>query len=254
MKTYKYAVLVLLVAVFGCREEKEQEILKPKIIPVGEGAALGFRGYVTDSENELAGKIYTFNRVFSHVDTIKGQEVYAFLSDKDRSYFRVDDAGTLEQLKTIDLSKRLWIYDLSGKQPVKFGYWETMFKQTEGEGTEWETLVDTTVTMFDAEKQPVEVRYYYYVKARYDGWSTTAIPESQKVEEVLDVNLLQIENFIVNETNSDSLFVKRGTGHYYFDPEVGMIKYVTDYHLKNRGEPYVQRHGTWELVQKKLPE
>jgi len=240
LKTYKYAVLVLLVAVFGCGEEKKQEILKPKIMPVGEGAALAFRGYVTDSEDELVGKIYTFNRVFSHVDTLNGREVYAFLADNDRSYFRTNDAGTLEQLKTIDLSRRLWLYELSGKQPVKLGYWETMFKQTEGVGTEWETLVDTTVTMFDAEKQPVQVRY--------------SIPESQTIEEVLDVNLLQIENLIVNETTNDSLFVQRGTGHYYFDPQVGMVKYVTDYHLKKRGEPYIQRHGTWELVKKKLPE
>jgi len=32
-----------------------------------------------------------------------------------------------------------------------------------------------------------------------------------------------------------------------------MIKYITDYKLKQMNQPYVSRHGTWELIEKKLP-
>lgn len=255
MKRYKCLLLMIAIMMSACGEdETDEKPLRATIMPMQEGAALGFRGYVTDEENELVGQIYEFKRVFSHTDTMDGRRVYAFTSDGDRTFFRIDEDGTVEQLMIVDLSERVWAYELTSERPVKFAYWETMFKNDEGKGTQWQTRVDTTVTMIDRENQPVQVRFYYLAKAQFDGWWQTAIPESQTMEEVLDVNVLEIENFIVNETSNDTLFVKRGNGHHYFDPELGMIKFVTDYHLKSRGRPYVERHGTWELVGKDLPQ
>nr|NIR50144.1 hypothetical protein [candidate division KSB1 bacterium]NIR68894.1 hypothetical protein [candidate division KSB1 bacterium]NIS25588.1 hypothetical protein [candidate division KSB1 bacterium]NIT72483.1 hypothetical protein [candidate division KSB1 bacterium]NIU26263.1 hypothetical protein [candidate division KSB1 bacterium] len=179
--------------------------------------------------------------------------VFAFYNDDKKEYFYVDEAGTVWQSRAINLTNRLVPHNISTSKPVLIRYWEPVLKVEDGVGTEWEVLVDTTITAKSFSGEPFDVRYYYSAKARYEGWGHTAIPESQSIQEVLDVNWYDIDNFIVNETTNDSLFVKRGTAHYYFDPELGMIKYITDYVLRKGSDSYIDRYGTWELVEKKFP-
>lgn len=248
------SLLVLLCSlVLSCGDNESLQV-RTTLLPTENGSALLCRGYVTDDEQELTSKIYEFTREFSHVDTLDGLQVYAFYSNKEKYFFHIDDEGTIRQLNTLNLTNRIIPYQFMTLKPVVLVYWETMLKSNDGVGTEWEVVVDTTVTALNFKRDTVRVRYYYSGKARFDGWGHTAIPESKSIQSVIDVNWYEVENFIVNETSQDSLFVKRGGAHYYFDEELGMIKYITDYKLKQTNQPYVSRHGTWELIEKKLPE
>jgi len=245
-------VVLLSLQILRC-SGNENESLRVMLLPTEKGSALLCRGYVTNDEQELTSQIYDFTREFSHVDTLDGLPVYAFYSNNEKFFFHVDNEGAIEQLTTLNLTNRLIPYALMTVSPVVLGYWETMLKTNDGVGTEWEVEVDTTVAAVNSKGDTVLVRYYYLAKARFDGWGQTAIPESQSIQSVIDVHWYEIDNFIVNETGRDSLFVKRGSAHYYFDEDLGMIKYITDYKLKQMNQPYVSRHGTWELIEKKLP-
>jgi hypothetical protein len=245
-----FLLILMLLGLIAC---SDKEPIRVTILPTIEGASLYFRGYVTINPEELSSDIYYFTRSFSHVDTLEGQPVYAFYSNDDQLYFYTDEAGTVRQLNTINLTNRLLAYSITTNKPINIAYWETLLKLDDGVGSQWQVLVDTTVTGIDSTGKPVQIRYFYSGKARYNGWSYTFIPENNKYERVLDVYWYEIDHSIVNETTGDSLFIKRGTGHHYFDPELGLIKYVTDYKKKEKNSFYISRHGTWELIRKEIP-
>jgi len=50
------------------------------------------------------------------------------------------------------------------------------------------------------------------------------------------------------------LYLSSGTAHQYFEPELGAIKYITDFIQKEAGKEPVSLHGTWELTGKQIPE
>ncbi len=244
-------VLAAWLGAAGCGEKNE--VYRTTVLPTQPGSALLFRGYVTDDQQELVGQIHNFARQFSHVDTVDGVPLYGFFWNNERFYFYEEEDGTLRQLVTLDLSRRLVPYGLLTPKPVLLRYWETVFKANEGVGTTWQVRVDTTVEARDASGTPVSVRYLYDAKARFEGWNNAAIPESQTYQKVLDVHWYDQQTVIVNLTAGDSLFVQRGTAHAYFDPKLGLIKYINDYRLKDRKHAYVSRHGTWELIEIKFP-
>lgn len=245
-----FLLILMIIGLLAC---SEREKIRVTILPPIEGASLYFRGYVTINPEELTSDIYYFTRSFSHVDTLEGHPVYVFYSKDDKVYFYTDEAGTVRQLNMLNLTNRLLAYHITTNKPSNIAYWETLLKLDDGVGTRWHVLVDTTVHGMDSTGKPVQIRYFYSGKARYSGWSHTFIPETNRYERVLDVYWYEIDHYIVNQTTGDSLFIKRGTAHHYFDPELGLIKYVTDYKKKEKNSSYVSRHGTWELIGRKIP-
>lgn len=246
---YRYTLVALALWTLTCGQ---QERFTTTVVPKDAQYVLTFRGYVTDDEQELVGRIYTFTRELSHVDTADGLPVYAFYSNDERFLFYEDEDGALHQLTTVNLSDRILPFGLRTSKPALIRFWETLLRTDDGVGTEWEVTVDTTITATDSAGNPVTVRYYYGAKARFEGWGRAAIPESQTYEDVLDVFWHDVDNYIVNETANDTLFVRRGTAHTYFNPELGVVKYISDYVLKDRKHDYVSRHGTWELIKKEV--
>ena len=253
VKSYSNFLIVLIC--LGWLTCREKEKIEATIVPPIKGATLHFRGYVSYNQEELASDIYNFSRSFSHNDTLDGQPVYVYSSQDDKIPYYTDEAGTVRQLNTINLTNRLIPYNITTttRRPVIIRYWETLLKQDNGIGTEWHVLVDTTIVANDKNGKTVQIRYFYSGRARYEGMNPAFIPEPYKYVPVLDVHWYEIENYIVNQTTMDSLFVRRGTAHHFFDPELGLIKYITDYKKKELNQAYVLLHGTWELVAKELP-
>lgn len=246
-KGFTETVMILIwLALSACGNDEAP--IKATIVTPVKGASLHFRGYVTDDETELTSNIYEFSRTFSHLDTLDEQPVYVFYSNDEKNYFYTDDAGTVWQLNTVNLTKRLISYGISTLKPVIMKYWQTMLKVDNGVGTEWHVLVDTTIHGRDVFGKTAQIRYFYSAKARYEGWGQAFIPETYKFESVLDVYWYEINNYIVNQTTMDSLYIQRGTAHHYFDPELGLIKFITNYKKKEMNNSYVNLRGTWELV------
>jgi len=241
--------VVLLLSVFllpACG--KKEEAINATIVPLKEKAVLHLRGYVTDDKTELVSQIYNFDRFFSHRDTVDGKPVVVYVSNGEKIPFYIGDDGSVHQLTTVNLSDRLFQYGITSRTPLLVSYWETLLKQNDGVGTEWQMLVDTTLTGVDATGKTVQIRYVYSARARNEGWKEVFIPHTYRLERTVDVHWYEIENYIINETTNDSLFVRKGTAHQYFDPKLGIIKYITDYKKKEGRTPFVSLRGTWELI------
>ncbi|MFQ5706320.1 MAG: hypothetical protein ACE5HO_02670 [bacterium] len=248
-----YAIFLIILVGLGLLGCGKKEKIRATILPPEIGATLQFRGYVTDDEIELTSEIYNFDRTVTEIDTVEGHQVYVFRSENERTPFYTDDVGTVRQLVTINLTDKVIPHNLTTPRVTLIKYWETLLKVDQGVGTEWRVLVDTTFQGIDSTGKPQKIRYYYSAKAKYEGWSQTAIPEVNRFVRVLDVHWYEIENYVVNETSGDSLFVWRGTAHHYFDPALGLVKYISDYKKRVMNQSYVSRHGTWELVGRKMP-
>jgi hypothetical protein len=248
-------LVVLLVSVLvlsACK--KKLEPINATIVPLKEKAVLHLRGYVTDDKAELVSRIYNFDRAFSHRDTVDGKPVFVYVSNGEKIPFSIGEDGSVHQLITVYVSELLFPFRITFTRPLLISYWETLLKQNDGVGTEWHVLVDTTLHGLDSTGKPVQIRYVYSAKAKNEGWKDVFIPRNYRLERTVDVHWYEVENFILNETTGDSLFVRKGTAHHYFDPELGIVKYITDYKKKEGRTPFVSLRGTWELIKTEFTE
>lgn len=247
-RTQAFNVLLGITLCVGAYACKKTEAINATIVPLKGDETLYFRGYVTDDAKELVSKIHDFSRSFSGIDTLNGKQVYLYSSNGKSTPFYIDKKGTIRELRTFNLGDRLLVYNIRTAEPVQIKYWETVFKKDKGVGTEWQVVVDTTVSALGAGAKPIQIRYHYSAKARNEGWQQTFIPKTYDYVRAVDVYWYDIETYIINVTAKDSLFVRRGTAHQYFDPDLGVIKYISDYKEKGQDTSYVSRHGTWELI------
>lgn len=236
---------------FSCKKE---EPVYFSVLPDDKEKELHFRGYVTDENEELLSQIYYFSRKLVEQDTTNGHAEYVYESNDERTKFYVDDAGTIWQLNEDDIGKRIVMYDLSYKQPLIARYWQILLKLDEGKGTEWRVNVDTTFKAVNLEGDPQVIRYVKQGKARYEGWTKAFIPEPTIYNNipVVEANWYELNSYIINQTTGDTLFASLGTAHQYFDPELGAIKYITDFTKNEIGKEPVLLQGTWELIRKDL--
>jgi hypothetical protein len=245
------AIVLLKICVFAtllmtsC--DKDEKMITPTVVPIDESIELHLRGYVTDDDSVLVSKIYDFTRRFVRRDTIDGKATLVFVSNNEQNIFRIEN-GRLMQLTNVNLFDRVFPAKIRLLGPTQFSYWETLYSEEDGLGTEWQVKVDTTVTAIDSTGRSVAIRYVYSANARNEGWKDVFIPRTYQPEKLVDVYWRDVRNEIINLTASDTLFYRVGTAHHYFDPALGIVKYVTDYEIKERGKPIAKLHGTWELM------
>jgi len=243
--------ILLVVAILMLSCQKNEEMISATIVPLDKNAELRFRGYVTDEDSVLVSKIYDFGRRFSHRDTIGGKEVFVILSNNEKIPFYVDGGGRLVQMTTVNLLDRVFPFKIKLLGMQQISYWETLYDEDDGVGTEWQVEVDTTVSGIDSTGRSIAIRYFYSGRARNEGWKDIFIPRTYKPEKLVDVHWYEMQNEIINLTANDTLFYRVGTAHHYFDPKLGILKYITDYEIREGAKAPAKLHGTWELIEVK---
>jgi len=251
--TPKLMLMIILIS-FSCRDEEEQ--VRVSVMPLNVGAELHFRGFVTDSEEELVSQIHNFSRKVVYEDTLSKQPIFAYISNNKKTKFYTEANGTVWQYHSENLGDRILQYGLSYKQPVVLSYWEILLKVDEGVGTEWSVLIDTTFDAVSLDGKPQRIQYLKQGEGRYEGWTETFIPEPNTYNyvPVVDAHWYELNTYLLNQTTGDTLFSSSGTAHQYFEPDLGSIKYISDFTKTEIGQPTIPLHGTWELMAKDIPE
>gem|GEM_PF-1368018 len=243
--------LLIFSEFLSCRKEEKVIVT---VLPQILNTEYQFRGFVTDDEEELVSEIHNFTRTVTRQDTIAGRPVFAYVSNSQESLFYTDEAGTVREKDMTDLGARILKYGFSYRSPIIIHKWDTLLKMNDGVGTEWETHVDTTFTAFNLKGETQEIRFIKNGKARYEGFTETFVPEPYANVRVLDANWYDLSTKLINQTTGDTLFSTSGSAHQYFQPDIGAVKYITDFVKTEIDEPTVSLRGTWELMRKQIPE
>ncbi len=247
-------VVVLLftvsLLVVGCEKEKKVFVsVLPKVLLT----EFQFRGFVTDQEEELVSEIHNFTRTVTRRDTVNGREIFAYASNSVESLFYTDEEGTVWEHGKNDIGGRLLKYGFAYKRPVFTKGWQILLRMDDGVGTEWETAIDTTFDAITLSGEGHKIRYMKHGKARYDGWTETFLPEPYANIPVLDAHWYDLKTVFLNETTGDTLFSSAGSAHQYFAPDLGAVKYITDFVKTEIGGEATSLQGTWELMKKQIP-
>ncbi len=243
--------LFILAFFLMCKKEEKVHV---SVMPPIVNTEFHFRGYVTDAEEELVSQIHNFTRTLTRVDTLNGHPVYTYISNNQESTFYTDENGNVWEQTATDLGARVLKYGYSYRTPVVTRQWEILLKMDGGVGSQWETEFDTTFSALTMQGDEQNLRFVKKGKAKYEGYTETFVPEPYANVKVLEANWYELSTEIINETTGDTLFHTSGTAHHYFQPELGAVKYITDFTKSEIGEPQVSLRGTWELMRKQIPE
>jgi len=238
----------------GLQACNQPETARVSVMPLVDKAALHFRGFVTNVNGDLVSDIKNFTRTVIRRDSVDHKPVHVYLSESQQTSFYADEAGTVWERATEDLGLRVVSYGLSYRAPIIFSYWHPLLKVDKGQGTKWQVEVDTTFETLDLKGETQRIRYRYEGKARYEGWTEVIVPESKKPYRAMTAYWYAANTFITNATRGDSLFASRGWARQYFTPELGAIKYITDFTKSEIGKKPVSLRGTWELMGKNIPD
>lgn len=244
-------LLSILMVAASCKKAEKPQL---SVLPLVEGAELNFRGFVTDDAQELKSQLHFFSRKFAGRDTVGQRAVYVYETNNTPVFFYTDEKGTVWQFNTEDVARRIVAYGFSYQQPVIVSYWQILLKVDQGVGSEWSFSVDTTFSAIDSAGKENTIRYIHNGKARYEGLKQAFLPQDQKYVPAHDAYWHTLNTFIINETTGDTLFASEGTAHQYFHERWGAVKYITDFIKSEIGQNPVSLHGTWELVDRKIPE
>lgn len=244
--------LVFVVAtILSCNKKEE---IRVTVLPEKLNAELHFRGFVTDEDEELLSKIHNFSKAVTLQDTLNGQPLFGYISGGKQVFFFTDENGTVWEKSVNDVGARIVTYGFSYRQPLIVSDWEILLKVDDGVGTEWETSIDTTFNAITNTGETQVIRFVKKGKARYDGLSETFLPELYENVQALDAYWYDLQTYIINQTTSDTLFSTVGNAHQYFLPEVGSVKYISNFIKTEKGQEDVKLRGTWELMRKEIPE
>lgn len=248
------SILLLGQFLFSCKNAGMVKTERVSILPETKGAVLSFRGYVTDEDEQLVDKIYSFDRRVVGTDSIDGHAAFQYMTDKEPGYFYTDDNATVWEYGKIDIAARITAFNFRYEKPFIISGWEIKLKQDEGEGTLWSAHIDTTFEATTMAGEKATIRYIKSGKARYDGWTETFLVEPYKDVPVMDANWYDLQTFILNETTGDTLLGTKGIAHEYFDPKLGAVKYISNYRKYEIGKAPIPLRGTWELLKYTIPE
>ncbi len=251
MNSRLFFLTLLILAAASCKKDEKPHL---SVVPLVEGAELKFRGFVTDDNQDLLSQLHFFSRKFAGRDTVGQRPVYVYESNDTPVFFYIDEQGTVRQFNTEDVARRIVTYGFAYQQPVIVSYWQILLKVDQGVGTQWSFAVDTTFSAINSDGKSNAIRYSHSGEARYEGLKEAFIPQDQKYVPAHDAYWHTLNTFIINETTGDTLFASRGTAHQYFHEKWGSIKYITDFIKTEMGQEPVSLHGTWELVDRTIPE
>ncbi len=250
----KFRLLLLWLAaisIFSCSKTEESRVT---VLPEKLNAELHFRGFVTDESEELLSQIHNFSKVVTLQDTINGQPVLGYISNGKRVFFYTDANGTVWEKNINDIGARIVAYGFSYRQPLIISEWEILLKVDDGVGTEWDASIDTTFDAITSSGEIQRIRFAKIGRARYDGLSQTFLPGPYENVEALDAYWYDLQTYIINQTTSDTLFSTVGNAHQYFLPEIGSVKYISNFTKIELGKESVELRGTWELMRQEIPE
>ncbi len=253
MLTVKRLILFGVGFMFFLSCSKEERVYV-SVLPMVKDAELHFRGFVTDEEEELVSKIHHFSKKVARQDTIGGHPVFVSLSNNQETYFYTDEDGTVWESNTIDVGARIVKYGFSYVDTLLVRRWDILLKVNAGVGTEWSVSIDTVFDAITLQGGTERIRYIKQGRARYEGWTETFIPEPYANVPVLDAHWYDLSTHIINESTGDTLFSTSGIAHQYFEPDLGAIKYITNFTKIEMGEPTLALRGSWELMRKEIPE
>ncbi len=252
MKKYTLVLFgILLIIGFSCSKKKEP---CPVFYPVKEGAKLNFISYVSNRNNEM---LYPFDyseRRYIYSDTLNGRIFHHYIEKGMMCAFFTDDSCTIWNKIPIDLAALAVNCGFSYRDSVILSFWKPVIKVNKGLNTAWSVYKDTTFVAPAPDGKDHILRYQFYGSAQYKGWTEVVVPENRtKKLSVRQVTWEPINYLLYDETTSDTLFYKFGIASDYFEPELGLVRSISDYDTKTKGKPKAFQKSTYELYHIFIP-
>lgn len=257
MRTQQILIFLILTSVLliNCAKKKVDEPVPAVVIKPVEGTQLNLRGYVADAKFDLQSDMYKFSRLYGGSKVVDNKKIHHYLGNNKRVEFYNDLNGDLWEFQSEDISLRLFPYGLKANNPILIEFWKPILKISNGLNSKWTVHIDTTFNVFDSEKNKYKIQYYHHGEGQYDGWADILVFERKKEPYRCMMAYWPVLNtFILNQTTGDSIFVRKGNARQMFEPNMGAIKYITDFSVKSLGnDSTIVRKGTWELISKDIP-
>ncbi|MCU0643793.1 MAG: hypothetical protein MUC94_05990 [bacterium] len=249
----KYILVLLLFLIFSSDCQKKQKIC-PVFFPVQEKAKLTFVSYVANAKNDMLHPFEYFERQYIYTDTVNHRAIHHYIERNKLSAFYTDDFCSIFHRITVDLSAYAVSFGFQYQDSAYFSYWKPVIKVNKGIGTSWNVTVDTLFSAMDHDGQEHWLRYNFNGEAEFKGQSKVVVPfDRLKQWDVMHVQWNKIKYFLYDQTNGDSLLLQEGNASDYFDPQLGLIRSVFDYHITLKGKPKEFRKSTLELSSTYLP-
>lgn len=246
-----FLIGILLFLGLDCGKKKEP---CPVFYPVRQGAKLNFISYVTDRNNQI---LYPFDyseRRYIYSDTVAGSVIHYYIEKGALCSFYTDDSCTIWNKIPTDLAALAVSCGFAYRDSVILAFWKPVIKVINGVNTSWQIRKDTTFTAPGPDGRDHVLRYEFSGSAQYKGWTEVIVPEDRtKKLKVRQVTWKPISFLLYDETSNDTLFYKLGTASDYLEPELGLVRAISDYDLLLKGKPKTFQKSTYELYHIFLP-
>jgi len=244
-------IVILMIAGLGCSKKKEP---CPVFYPVREGAKLNFISYVTNRNNEI---LYPFDyseRRYIYSDTVAGKVIHYYIEKGALCSFFYDDSCTIWNKIPMDLAALAVSCGFTYRDSVILSFWKPVIKVHHGVNTAWHVHKDTTFVAPPSDGKDHVLRYEFSGSAQYKGWTQVIVPENRtKKLSVRQVTWEPVSYLLYDQTTNDTLFFKSGSASDYFEPELGLVRSISDYDLLLKGKPKTFQKSTYELYHIFLP-
>jgi len=253
MRNYFVCVFLIIIAIVSASCKKKMESC-PIFFPVKPDAKLSFMSYVTTPQNEILYPFEYFDRRYAYTDTIAARLIHYYIEKNKKSSFLTDDSCTIWHRTSVDLSALALSCGFAYRDSVHLVFWKPVIKVNKGVNTRWSFKIDTTFYGLAADGAEHLLHYKFSGSAQYKGWSEVIVPENRTRRlKVRHVQWNPIQYLLYDRTTNDTLYSHQGTASDYFEPELGLVRSISDYDVTWKGKPMASRKSTWELYQVLIP-
>ncbi|MDW7680446.1 MAG: hypothetical protein SCK70_07760, partial [bacterium] len=187
-------------------------------------------------------------------DTIATRLIHYYIEKNKKSSFFNDDSCTIWHRTSVDLSALALSCGFTYRDSVHLVFRKPVFKVNNGVNTRWNLKIDTMFSARAADGAEHLLQYKFSGSAQYKGWSEVTVPENQTRRlKVRHVQWNPVQYLLYDRTTNDTLYVHHGTASDYFEPELGLVRSISDYEVTWKGKPTALRKSTWELYQVFIP-
>jgi uncharacterized protein YbdZ (MbtH family) len=249
-KISSLAALASILAVCG----PKKTIPTPVLLPLAEGSQIKYVSYVTDRLKQIQHQLEYIPRYYSHSDSLQQPKIHYYIEANKLNQYSVDERGTLISRANVDLSTFALAAGFPYREPISFSYPRKIFEKRNGFGSVWSVKADTQIVVLDSLQKPHQLGFGHRGTACLEGWSEVAVPASPSAKlKVLDVHWTQLQNYLIDSTSGDTLWVQRGEGHEYFEPRFGLARATKNYTVQKKGESPAYRQSTMDLYLMIIP-
>ena len=243
----KYLLLILVPLFLFC----EKEPVRPVIIHPHTNSQLNFAGFTTNQDEEILHSISHHSKMYVNSDTLADKIIHRYMEQNKLLKFYNDTQGSLFNQVHYDLAAQSINFGFPYQGEVVFSFWRPEFLANQ---KSWDFSADTTFSLSDSVQQMHQLYFSYSGIAHHMGSFDIFVPENHENSyHALAVEWNPFETLLLDQTTQDTLFYQKGILRHFFEPNLGLIRVLSDYNLSQSGKKNQFLKSTWELLSVDVP-